>query len=284
MQKLENKRTAETQRTQRKEFWRDILHHLILRYFVYLKVVIFSALIIAYFAVQPAILLAAQKTSQDIYEWGYVGDKNPNEWGNISSEFSLCKLGENQSPINIINPEIATSVNLDFNYHPSPLSVIDTGHSIQVNYQSGSTITINDEKYELLQFHFHTPSEHQINNQKSAMEMHLVHQSKSGKLAVVGVMMEEGNSNAAIEEIILSLVGKNDFAMINVADLLPQNKAYFSYTGSLTTPPCSENVKWQILKQTIQLSAGQIQFFQNLYKMNSRPVQTLNNREVTFYP
>jgi carbonic anhydrase len=229
-------------------------------------------------------LLLDKNQHQNSHNWSYEGNTNPSQWGKISSDFALCELGTNQSPINISNPKTQQSGNLEFYYQPSPLSVVDTGHSIQGNYQSGSKIIVNSEEYELLQFHFHTPSEHQINSQVSLMEMHLVHRSNTGKLAVVGVMIEKGKFNPVIEQIISHQITESDNSIINAADLLPAQKSYFSYIGSLTTPPCSENVKWHILQQPIQVSENQIKFFQGVHNMNARPVQTVNNRVIDFYP
>jgi carbonic anhydrase len=159
---------------------------------------------------------------------------------------------------------------------------------VQVNYQPGSTIKINGEEYELLQFHFHTPSEHTINGKASALEMHLVHRNAKNQLAVVGVMMEKGATNPLIEQIWqhIPTVGKTNVvknSTINATKLLPNNKAYFSYAGSLTTPPCSENVKWNVLIEPIQVSEKQIEAFQSLYQVNARPVQPINGRIIEFH-
>lgn len=221
--------------------------------------------------------------------WSYIGATNPTRWGEISPDFALCELGKNQSPININNPVQGTYIKIDFNYKPTPLSIVNNGHTVQVNYQPGSTIKVNEEEYELIQFHFHTPSEHTINNQASAMEMHLVHRNANNKLAVVAVMMNKGVHNPFIEQIwehIPQLGKNNDFDnyTINAANLLPQNKTFFSYIGSLTTPPCSENVQWNLLTEITEVSEKQITAFQKLYTVNARPLQPINDRKIEFHP
>jgi carbonic anhydrase len=165
---------------------------------------------------------------------------------------------------------------------------VNNGHTVQVNYQPGSTMKLNDDEYELIQFHFHTPSEHTINNKASALEMHLVHRNAKNQLAVVGVMINKGTNNPFIAQIWqhISTVEKNNEVQnstINAANLLPKNKAFFSYSGSLTTPPCSENVKWNLLIEPIQVSEKQIAAFQSLYQVNARPVQPVNSRMIKFH-
>ncbi|MFM2061346.1 MAG: hypothetical protein RLZZ507_1016 [Cyanobacteriota bacterium] len=220
--------------------------------------------------------------------WSYGGANNPTQWGEISPNFALCELGKNQSPININNAVEGTPIKIQFNYQPTPLLVVNNGHTVQVNYQPGSTMKLNDDEYELIQFHFHTPSEHTINNKASALEMHLVHRNAKNQLAVVGVMINKGTNNPFIAQIWqhISTVEKNNEVQnstINAANLLPKNKAFFSYSGSLTTPPCSENVKWNLLIEPIQVSEKQIAAFQSLYQVNARPVQPVNSRMIKFH-
>lgn len=226
-----------------------------------------------------------------IANWSYDGADNPTQWSKISPDFQLCEIGKYQSPININNPTDTTSVNpanIEFNYKPTSLSVVNNGHTIQVNYQPSSTIKIQGKKYELLQFHFHTPSEHTISGKASAMELHLVHRNPKGEIAVLGVMMEKGKSNPWIEQIwrrIPTPGTQNDFQnlTINAANFLPKSKSYFSYTGSFTTPPCTENVSWNLLIKPIQISERQITTFQTLYQVNARPVQPVNGRIIEFH-
>jgi carbonic anhydrase len=233
-------------------------------------------------------LLAKPVLAVDSPHWSYGGAANPTQWGKLSNDFTMCELGKDQSPINIKNAIEDSPAKISFDYQPSPLSVVNNGHTIQVNYAQGSTVSINGEKYLLLQFHFHTPSEHEINDRASAMELHLVHRNEAGKLAVVGVMLNEGKSNPLIAEIWKQIpdVGETKTVsdrLINVANLLPSNKAYYSYAGSLTTPPCSEGVSWNIFVEPITVSEEQIETFAKIYQVDARPLQPINNRVVQLH-
>ena len=221
-------------------------------------------------------------------DWSYGGVANPTQWGRLGHDFALCEVGTDQSPIDIDDAVEGVPAKIKFNYVPVPLVVVNNGHTIQVNYPPGSTVSINDQEYELLQFHFHTPSEHTMSGKASALELHLVHRNKEGQLAVVGVMMEEGKANSSISTIwenIPEEKGSNkvEELTINAADLLPSGKSYFSYVGSLTTPPCSEGVKWNVLAQRIQVSRAQIAAFEKLYQMNARPIQSSNGRIIELH-
>ena len=220
--------------------------------------------------------------------WSYGGAENPTQWGKLSNDFALCELGKDQSPINIKNAVEDRASKIKFDYKPSPLSIVNNGHTIQVNYAEGSTVTINEEKYALVQFHFHTPSEHEINDKAAAMELHLVHRNEAGKLAVVGVMLNQGQPNPLIAEIWKQIpkVGEtNTFSdrLINASNLLPSKKSYFSYAGSLTTPPCSEGVSWNLFVDPITVSEEQIETFSNIYQVDARPLQPINGRTVQLH-
>ncbi|MEA5576245.1 carbonic anhydrase family protein [Anabaena sp. UHCC 0451] len=248
-----------------------------------------NLLVIATFLIALMAIFSTQVIAEENKpHWSYGGAANPTQWGEISPNFALCELGKNQSPININNAVEGTPIKIQFNYQPTPLLVVNNGHTVQVNYKSGSTIKLNAEEYELIQFHFHTPSEHTINNKASALEMHLVHRNAQNQLAVVGVMINKGANNPFIAQIWqhIPTLGKNNAVQnstINAANLLPKNKDFFSYNGSLTTPPCSENVKWNVLIEPIQVAEKQIEAFQSLYQVNARPVQPVNARIVEFH-
>ncbi|MEA5567222.1 carbonic anhydrase family protein [Anabaena sp. UHCC 0399] len=220
-------------------------------------------------------------------DWGYGGAANPTQWAQISHDFALCELGRDQSPINLVSAIKEKLQPIFFNYKPTPLVVVNNGHTLQVNYAPGSTITINGEKYTLLQFHFHTPSEHTIGGKAAAMELHLVHRNDAGQLSVVGIMMKEGAANRLINEIwqYIPAVGetKTVSRTINAAAFLPNTKAYFSYPGSLTTPPCSEGVRWNVLVEPITVSKEEISIFQKLYQVNARPIQPVNGRVIELH-
>ena len=200
----------------------------------------------------------------------------------------MCEAGRDQSPIDIDDAVVGPPSTLKFNYSSVPLVVVNNGHTIQVNYAGGSTVSIDGDIYDLLQFHFHTPSEHTAEGTASAMEVHLVHGNDAGELAVVGIMMEQGDAHPAIDTVwshIPAETGMNEVesATINAADLLPDSITYFSYAGSLTTPPCSEGVRWNVMQEPIQVSTEQIAAFEALYQVNARPLQPTNGRLIQLH-
>jgi carbonic anhydrase len=227
--------------------------------------------------------------------WDYGSDEGPASWGKLNPKFSACGDGKSQSPIDIDRTVKADLPSLKAEFKPAQLKivhhehmadVINTGHSIQVNYTEGDTLQIGDAQFELLQYHFHSPSEHTVSGKRFPMEMHLVHQSADKKLAVAGVFIEEGEHNAAFDPVWANLPPQKsvethlEHLTVNVDDLLPKNRSTYRYDGSLTTPPCSEGVRWMLFTTPIQLSAKQIGAFRDILKGNSRPVQPLNGRAV----
>ncbi len=217
--------------------------------------------------------------------WGYQGSDGPQNWGNLSEAYGLCGKGKNQSPINITWSADVDLDNIEFFYQNSPLSIVNNGHTIQVNYRPGSHIKIAGQTYELLQFHFHAQSEHLVNGKHSELEMHLVHKSHEGTLAVVGVFIQAGKDNSALQKIWDYLpreTSQEDAAEteINAAALLPQETDYYHYAGSLTTPPCSEGVRWFVMTSPIEVSEQQIADFTAIFAGNFRPAQALNRRNV----
>jgi carbonic anhydrase len=175
---------------------------------------------------------------------------------------------------------------LRFSYNAVPLNIIDNGHTIQINYAPGSTLTVGDKTYTLKQFHFHHPSEEHINGHGYDMVAHLVHADEQGHLAVVAVLLKKGSSNALIETLWKNLPSDKEKALeipgvtVNVKDLLPAHHAYYTFAGSLTTPPCSEGVTWYVLKEPTALSNEQIADFAKIYPLNARPIQPTNGREL----
>jgi carbonic anhydrase len=227
--------------------------------------------------------------------WNYE-DKGPATWGTVSPEFAACGEGKRQSPIDIANVKSASSVGIKTDYKPASLrvvhtshmsDVVNTGHTIQVNFVNGDTLTIGQDVYILQQFHFHDPSEHTVNGKHFPMEIHFVHTSAAKKLAVVSVLVEQGKANKAFEPIWLHLPKQKGLeahlenVAIDVNKLLPRRKAAYRYEGSLTTPPCTEGVTWIVMKQRVQLSAEQIEAFRSILDGNNRPVQQLNERVVS---
>ena len=217
--------------------------------------------------------------------WAYGGEHGPGKWGEMEADFATCKLGHEQSPIDIRNAEKSALPALDFEYTKSTGEIVNNGHSIQINLDDGGVLKLDGVPYKLVQFHFHAPSEEKINGKGYSMVAHLVHQSADGKLAVIAVLLTEGKANAALDLVFKRFpqtVGSEkaldgDF---NANDLLPATRNYYKYVGSLTTPPCSEGVRWQVLKQPVELSKGQIAAFRKLYSMNARPIQPVNGRKI----
>ena len=220
-------------------------------------------------------------------EWGYGAENGPAVWGRLSEDYRLCDEGRRQSPIDLADASPKRSPKVIFNYRSSPLTVVNNGHTVQVNYAEGSSIGIEGTSYQLLQFHFHSPSEHTLSGESLEMEMHLVHQNAdSGELAVVGALVRRGSENAALAPVwenIPAAAGEPrrvDGVSINAEDLLPSERLFYRYDGSLTTPPCSEGVKWFVLTTPIEMSAAQIETFRSVINGNNRPVQPLNEREL----
>lgn len=218
--------------------------------------------------------------------WGYTGEHGPEHWGHMKKEFATCASGKEQSPIDIGDAAKGDLVKIDFNYKATAAKVLNNGHTIQVNFEPGNTIKIGSQTYNLLQYHFHSPSENTIQKKAYDMEVHLVHRNDNGELAVVGVMMQAGNSNAALEPVWTATPKEANkevalTAQVNPGDLLPATQSFYHFKGSLTTPPCSEGVNWFVMKDPITVSADQVKAFVATVGHNARPVQALNTRKVT---
>ena len=219
-------------------------------------------------------------------KWSYSDKTGPEYWGDLSSEYSLCKTGKKQTPIDIRDTKLTDLKPVEFNYQSSKLEILNNGHTIQVNNSNSGFIIAQGVQFNLAQFHFHTPSENKINGRQYPLELHLVHKNTKGELAVIGVMFEEGEKNAIIEKIENNTPespGKEkkvDNISINPEDILPGNASYYHFEGSLTTPPCSEGVQWYVLKTPMKASREQIQKFAKLFGENARPIQSINNRQV----
>ena len=234
--------------------------------------------------------------------WSYIeGPGGPEDWGNLSKDNLACSKGKTQSPINI-NMDRAVKAELsplEFLYRPSPLSIVDNGHTVMVNYGEGSNLMVDGRQYRLVQFHFHKPSEEAINGERTDMVAHLVHQHHDGSLAVVAVLMttkspvspkrlwwgsdEVKGGNGLIQTLwnnVPLTKGKTEMpgVTIDVNQLLPADKSFFTYMGSLTTPPCSESVLWFVMKTPIFVSEEQVQNFDRIYPMNARPLQPKGDR------
>lgn len=227
--------------------------------------------------------------------WSYSGEAGPGAWGALTPVYALCANGKGQSPIDLASGKGMAGAQWSFDYGSTRLKIahhehvdelIDNGHTIQLHVEEGSTLTLNGDVYHLKQFHFHTPSEHKLDGVNMPMEIHFVHQDSSGGLAVVGVLVEEGAANANIQKLVENLPAtKGDTVAIadHHIDLnlhLPAREQGFHYVGSLTTPPCSENVQWLVLHDHMKASKEQIAAFATRIGPNNRPVQPLNARSV----
>ena len=220
--------------------------------------------------------------------WSYEGDTGPANWAKLKPEFNVCAIGQRQSPIPIDDSATlqGPAEPIGFNYRPSEGSVVNNGHTIQVDVAPGNSIAVRSGNFDLLQFHFHHPSEEQVNGQRFPMVAHLVHKSAEGQLAVVAVLLTTGEANPAIDTVWKYLpVDTGDRVklppgVLNLPDLLPKDQRYYQFMGSLTTPPCTEGVLWMVLKTPVTLSPAQIRLFGQLFPNNARPVQELNERPV----
>lgn len=222
-----------------------------------------------------------------IPKWDYKGSNSPENWGKISQEFATCATGKMQSPINISDfKESAKPKKITFSYNATPKVEINDGRTIEVQYNKGAYIDINGHKYNLTQFHFHSPAENLSQGKQYPLEMHLVHQDKDGHLVVIGIWFKEGKENKILDSIWKVMPQKAGqkvkVSNIDLQKLMPKNMNFFHYSGSLTTPPCTEGVSWFIFKQPLEVSKGQIKKFQQIMKEpNNRPIQPLNGRKIT---
>ena len=229
------------------------------------------------------ILAAAQGEKP---HWSYSGDTDSTHWGKLEPAYATCSLGKLQSPIDIKDAKPSDLPPLKIAYQATALNIIDNGHTIQVNYAPGSTLTVGDHVYTLKQFHFHHPAEERINGEKYDLVAHLVHADADGHLAVIAILFKQGAANPLLDTVwknFPSEVGKAvdvPGTPLNVTDLLPSSLGYYTFTGSLTTPPCSENVTWFVLKTNDTLSTDELSAFARHYPMNARAIQPTNGREI----
>ncbi|MEZ5690651.1 MAG: carbonic anhydrase family protein [Rickettsiales bacterium] len=233
------------------------------------------------------ILCSAPVLAGEGADWGYSGDKSPEKWGSIKQDYSVCDTGKLQSPFDVkATFKAADLPDIKVSYKSMPLSLSSGENGLTIQAAAGNKITVGDDVYELLQFHFHTPSEYKVNGKSYPMEMHLVHKRVSdGALGVFAVMVAKGAENSHIKTIWDNIPEKGSKAepkdvSINLADLLPKSMKYTRFMGSLTTPPCSEGVNWHMLSAPITVSDSQIAKFTSIYGNNARPIQPANDRLV----
>lgn len=218
--------------------------------------------------------------------WTYEGKAGPEHWSELTSDFHICHEGKSQSPINITNPIEGHLQPLNLAYHTSAEKVINNGHTIQVTVDEEDDFVLDGEKFTLRQYHFHTPSENQINGETFPLEAHFVHSKEDGDLAVVAVMFKVGKENPALVPLIDAMPKQqnkqvNINRQVDLRALFPADLHYYRFSGSLTTPPCSEGIRWLVLKEPVTLSQAQLDAFKQALKTtNNRPLQHLNGRMI----
>ncbi len=227
--------------------------------------------------------------------WGYEGSMGPTNWGGLASSYGLCATGKQQSPINITQKGTKASENeIDFHYTTDTFSRVLDGHDFSVEVLPGSNeyIIFNGDKYKLQGLHFHAPAEHQIDRITYPLEVHFIHTNSQGKLLVVGVFFKEGKENKNLQKLFAGPLPPLDKSHTNMqnkvvfdpAQLIPKDSGYYIYSGSLTTPPCTEGVTWLVMKKILNASTEQLDFFRHqIIDHNARPVQPLNQRTIYEY-
>jgi carbonic anhydrase len=212
--------------------------------------------------------------------WSYGGDTGPANWASLDEAYAAC-AGTRQSPVDLAADDEAQEVDIELDYEAAEGTLVDTGHLVQVNVEGG-TMTIDGKAFALKQFHFHTPSEHTLDGTSYPAEAHLVHVAEDGELAVLGIVYQEGDASEGLAPVWedLDALSEAEPMTINVGNLLPGSRVAYTYSGSLTTPPCSEGVRWHVMQQPLSLSAQQLAALTAIYDDNNRPVQPLNDREL----
>lgn len=229
---------------------------------------------------------AAVEPGEDAH-WSYQGENGPERWGELDTDYTTCSTGTEQSPIDISGAEQADLSTIDFSYLETAVNIRNNGHTIQVNYDEGSSIEVNGVTYNLEQFHFHMPSEHAVDGELSDAEMHFVHHSTDGEAAVVGLLINSGEENTVLAPVWEHLPAEETpeaetiaDVRLNAADILPDGSTYYTYPGSLTTPGCGERVTWLVMTTPIEMSMEQIEQFKAIIGPNNRPLQPLNDRSL----
>lgn len=215
--------------------------------------------------------------------WSYEGEGAPTNWGKLKGEYAACSGGQRQSPIDIRDGIKVSLEAIRFEYKPTAFRIVDNGHTLQASVGEGLALHLTGKRYELVQLHFHRPGEERVNGRTFDMSVHLVHRNDEGQLAVVAVLLEKGSEHPLVQTLWNNMPLEKNLEVapleaIDPAQLLPENRAYWTYMGSLTTPPCTEGVLWLVMKQPMQVSADQVAIFSRLYRNNARPVQAANGR------
>jgi carbonic anhydrase len=232
-------------------------------------------------------LLEEPEHTGDAPHWTYEGVEGPEHWGALAESFASCSSGQQQSPIDIPASIASGELSaLSFDYAAAPATILDNGHTVQVNLMEGANeLSISGETYSLAQFHFHARSEHTIAGQTKPLEMHLVHRSAAGGLAVVGLFLDIGAANEALSSIFDTMGSATDepselHVEVDPSLLLPSSRDGWTYSGSLTTPPCTEGVKWHVMASSLEVSESQLGAFTARHPTSYRPVMA-NSSTIT---
>jgi carbonic anhydrase len=241
-------------------------------------------LAVAAAAISVFVLAGCGDASTSPAHWSYEGEEGPERWGELDPSYALCAEGSAQTPIDIVNPLPAELADPEFAYEAGTAGVENTGHTIQANATPGSVLRFGGEEYPLAQMHFHAPSEHTIEGVRSPVEVHFVHKTEDDRISVIGVQLTAVESpNEAWRPFIDALTveeAETVEASVDWRAMLPADPSTIRYSGSLTTPPCTEGVSWLLMQQPVAVSAEQIEAFETAYSGNNRPLQPLNDRVV----
>jgi carbonic anhydrase len=231
---------------------------------------------------------AALAAAQSGADWDYTGKTGPLNWGKLDPAYKACSQGHEQSPVDIRGAHLNKSLQpIEFHYLSGPVTLQNTGKTIVAHVDPGSYIIADGQRYELQEFHFHHPGEEAVKGKLMDMDVHLVHKSSDGKTAVIAVRftLERGDPNAVLAELWPQLPPKAGTtaqvtAMVNPGGFLPADRGYWTYTGSLTRPPCTEGVRWFVFEDVLSMSRAQLRAFTSIMPMNSRPLQDLHGRKI----
>jgi carbonic anhydrase len=225
----------------------------------------------------------------DAAHWAYEGPAGPATWGGLRADFGLCDKGQRQSPIDIRGGLAVELEPVRFNYQPAKFAVIDNGHTVQANLAPGNTIEVAGKRFELKQLHFHRPSEERIDGRQFEMSVHLVHKDEQGRVAVVALLLDKAPDKAKPQPAVQAVWNNLPLEKLeelparvplDLLGLLPADRSYYTYMGSLTTPPCNEGVQWVVMRQPVAVTAEQVALFARLYPMNARPLQQAAGRRI----
>ena len=228
---------------------------------------------------------ATESKSEDSPHWTYSGEHGPEHWAELSPDYAACELGANQSPIDISASIDADLGDLKIDYRYGTSTIINNGHTLQINSKPGNWFGAEGQRFALQQLHFHSPSEHQLHGEAFPLEAHFVHQNEKGELAVVAILFEEGEVSEVLEligDLSPTVVGESNLVDIDFValDLYGSRDSYFRYNGSLTTPPCTEGVRWFIIREPGEVAASQAANFVKLIGKDARGPQPQNARIV----